>query len=269
MIKITLLITTLLIAVTSSWPGLIDPPGKENPVSKYSPAPMNFSFDMQLMSYSRVEGGTGSNRVQPHRLFEATPRKQRWHVAGQLGEQGISSMRIDLLQKDVLPWINLSNPNPDSRSNISYFLVDGNSVRAFDEKGNQRIRLDTGVSGWIKNFRFLIRNEEVENAWQQHIRTLLAQGGQCYDQGGERILSWEEAESSIRMHFDRQSGLPLWSEIIRSDQKTKISYTFECIDGKYVLVLQRTSITRQNPDADEPIVEFISQIELENIQFNQ
>ena len=225
-------------------------------------------FDLEQTSYFIPPPNETKDVLKAHQRTMFAPKKQRWHLKGDFTEDQLINLRIDVLPSETRPWIHLPNPRPDDdRAAISYVLVEDDAIRSFDASGNERAKLPLSETGLGSLFNPVVSSTEyTDNTayWSDWIRQ---KGGAIRSGGGNILLEWTENGTVIRLVLDDRFGQPVESEIIREDSKTTITYTYECMDGHYVLVMKRTSIKRNTVEPDLYLPEFVSLTRFTNFQF--
>jgi len=272
MFKLTLL-TILMLSGAFAFVNVDLQPKKNQHTQKIDERPqendvLNFSYNMNILQYQQMQDGFEKSELPDYKQFKFVPQKQRMRVKGSLNREGTPYIDINIIEKSNRPWIKLPNENVESGQKISRVVMDGNRVRSFDERGNKMLDIAYKGSAHKELVESILGRIDPQDNFVKFIQDAMSSGKKVTETESAIAVEFEDQDHKITLLFDKETGLPVLSKILSEKEIIRINFTFECINGKYVLVVQRTSVVKKDTAPGEPLIEFISLVSLDDISIN-
>jgi len=269
MLKYLIASVILLLSIYS----FVDIDKDDNSYKEYTvpeTAVLDFSYDMKMLDFKQLLNEDKRDLLKAHQKFSFIPQEEKIRVQGYLNKNGSPYMEITILEKSNRPWIILENQSDENqKSQIKKIVMEGNRVISYDKKdkiisdlktdNNDHKALVNAIQEKVDptdNFKKFIE-ESVKNGW------ILKEA-----MDGTLILKNVKKDTETLMYFDPETSLPKYSKISNIREVTTIIYKYECIDGKWVLVMQRTGIIKKEADPEEPMMEDVLQLNIDNYSIN-
>jgi len=232
-------------------------------------AVMDFSYDMELLHYQKFTGDSLNSEIRPHQQFGFVPQRQKMHVQGYLLRDGKPYLDIRITEKTNRPWLYQHDGSPATPANlIDKIVMDGDKISSFDQRGGLILNLQAAGQDHKQLADAILRNIDPVSAFHGFLEEGRKKGWDILETDHNLIIRFTEGARDTEMLFLKDTGLPIHSVSSDGQSKATVSYKYECIDGKYVLVMQRTSVVRTGEDEALEPLEYVSAITLDNIVFN-
>lgn len=263
---------TLLLLVTVSLLLQSFRVSEENAGSVPDDAVMSFSYDLRVQSYAQLEREEDKDKLKPHQKFQFVPKSERIHVQGYLRSDGFPHIEIDVLEKSDKTWLRKTLSNPDTEikvKELKKLVIDNGRFIAYDARGEKIYEKEEPLFNFKDKAEFFIKNLDAEKVYKEMIANFIKRGAKVTTSGNYLNINYDANGLNYDMELLKDKALPSKSIIKSTKEITTTTYTYECIDGKWVLVITKTRIepNKENADVtDVPVINnFITEIENVNI----
>ena len=227
-------------------------------------APFSFSYDMNVKTFSTLENKNDIDKLKPHLRFQFVPQETKMRVNGFLSEEGDPNFTIDILEKSKNKWIHTSNINPQQKPELKKIVVRGNKLASYDSRGEEITSYQNDAEPHTEMVNNLRKNIDPQTLYQKFISDAIDDGWDVKHIENTIRMAKSEKDKETIMFMDKKSSLPKLSKVITEKEIIVTTYKYECIDGKYVLVLQKTKVKMEY---DGVPVEFNSLTSIDNVNF--
>ena len=247
-------------------------PMKES-ISIPDDAVLSFSYDLKVESYAQLENEQDREKLRPHEKFQFVPKSEKMHVQGYLRSDGFPHIEIDVLEKSTKPWLRKtlsSSDNEIKAKELKKLIIDNGRFTAFDDRGEKIYEKAEPLFNFKEKADFFLKNLDAEKAYKEMVANLIKKGAEVRSNGEFMNINFDMNGLNFNIEMLQNYGLPTKSVVKSEKEVTTTNYTFECIDGKWVLVITKTKIepNRDNPDLTDqtPVINnFITELENVNI----
>ncbi len=215
----------------------------ENPV-------MTFSYDVKTLTYNTLVNENDRSRLKPHQKFMFVPQEEKMHVEGYLSYEGLPYYTIDILEKTNRPWIKMQDSQLPQKKEVRKIVIEGKNTTSYDDKGEKIISFSNDKTGNKELADALIEKLDPQKAFKEYLVNAIDKGWNVKHINNTIRIQHQEEENDITMFINKLTGLPKQLIVKTSKEISNITYKFDCIDGKWVLVLIRTKIKKVNPEID-------------------
>lgn len=269
MLKLTLL-TLLILGVSTIYNN-----SQENNLAEFNyelripdEAILDFSYDMHVLKYWQVANDSERNSLRDYQKMALIPQKESMKVKGYLEMDGTPHLEVEYTDRENRPRVQMNGRGHDF-DRVHRVVMDNNQVISYNKSGKEILKIDVEELKHFDLAKNLVNKIDPSGNFKTFLEDAKNQGWEIHNNEKNLFLIKNDEQGEHNFIFDKKNGLPFLSKLINEREIVTTNYKYECIDGRYVLVLQRTSIVKKHVGNNQPLMEFISLVELENIIFNQ